>query len=198
MANSFDPIFQEKDLTSKLVVGFERLSEVFRVLLWEKSKETGLSPIQIQILLFIKHHDSNLANVSHLSREFNLKKPTISDAIKVLFEKDFITKEVGEDARAYTIRLSDKGQGLTKSLETFDNPLRKTIENLNTNKQRALYDGLVKVIFELNKAGIIEVQRTCFGCKFYESKGSDHYCTFIRKPLKNNELRLDCNDFIAP
>ena len=197
MANSFDPIIQEKDLTSKLVVGFERLSEVFRVLLWEKSKETGLSPIQIQILLFIKHHDTSLANVSQLSREFNLKKPTISDAIKVLFEKDFITKEIGEDARAYTIHLSNKGDDLAATLQTFDNPLRKTIESLKSSEQKALYEGLIKIIFELNKAGIIEVQRTCFGCKFHQRKGESHYCSFINKSLNNSDLRLDCNDFVA-
>ena len=196
MTNSFDPIIQEKDLTSKLVVGFERLSEVFRVLLWEKSKETGLSPIQIQILLFIKHHDTYLANVSQLSREFNLKKPTISDAIKVLFEKGFITKEIGEDARAYTIHLSDKGQDLTTSLQAFDDPLRKTIESLKFEEKSALYEGLIKIIFELNKVGIIKVQRTCFGCKFHQKKEGGDYCSFINKSLENSDLRLDCNDFI--
>ena len=87
MANLFDPKVQESDLSSKSVVGLERISEVFRVLLWQKSNETGLSPIQIQLLIFIKNHDSSLANVSQLAREFNMKKPTISDAVKVLFQK---------------------------------------------------------------------------------------------------------------
>ncbi|WP_462253609.1 MarR family winged helix-turn-helix transcriptional regulator [Ekhidna sp.] len=195
MRNSFDPKFQEEDLTSKIVVGIERLSEVFRVLLWEKSKETGLSPIQIQILLFLKSHDRSMANVSHLSKEFNLKKPTISDAVKVMFEKRLIDKETGEDARRYTISLTARGARLVDTLQDFDSPLRKSIEGMGLPANQAIYDGLVKVIFNLNQSGIIEVQRTCYGCQFHQKEANSHYCGFINKELKTEDLRLDCTDF---
>ena len=195
MESSFDPKIQETDLTSKVVVGIERLSEVFRVLLWEKSKETGLSPIQIQLLLFIKYHDRSLATVSHLSREFNLKKPTISDAIKTLFEKKLVQKEIGEDARGYTILLSRSGEKLTETLQSFDKPLKASIDSLSDEDQGKLYDGLVKIIFGLNQTGIIQVQRTCFGCSFYEKRTEGHFCQFIKEDLLNSELRLDCEDF---
>lgn len=197
MASSFDPKFQEKDLTSKVVVGIERLSEVFRVLLWEKSKETGLSPIQIQILLFIKHHDRSMANVSYLSKEFNLKKPTISDAIKVMFEKKLIEKEIGEDARRYTITLSTDGKKLADKLQSFDEPLRKSIDAIDETDRTKLYDGLVKIIFGLNQSGIIDVQRTCYGCQFHEKRSSESYCQYIKKTLKTDQIRLDCEDFQA-
>lgn len=195
MASSFDPKIQEKDLTSKIVVGIERLSEVLRVLLWEKSKETGLSPIQIQLLLFIKHHDRGLANVSHLSREFNLKKPTISDAIKVLFHKELIKKETGEDARAYTILLSAEGEKMVSTLEGFDKPLRDHVDQLDDANRDGLYDGLVMMIYGLSQSGVIDVQRTCFGCSFYEKNATGHYCQFIKRELLNNQIRLDCEDF---
>ncbi|MEL6557873.1 MAG: MarR family transcriptional regulator, partial [Bacteroidota bacterium] len=49
MKNStFNPEQQQKDISSKIVAGLERVSEVFKVLLWEKAKQVGLSPIQIQ------------------------------------------------------------------------------------------------------------------------------------------------------
>ncbi len=195
MSNSFDPKFQEEDLTSKIVVGIERLSEVFRVLLWEKSKETGLSPIQIQILLFLKSHDRSMATVSYLSKEFNLKKPTISDAVKVMFEKRLIDKETGEDARGYTISLTARGARLVDTLQDFDSPLRKSIQGMGLPANQAIYDGLVKVIFNLNQSGIIEVQRTCYGCQFYQKEANSHYCSFINKGLKTEDLRLDCTDF---
>jgi len=146
MANSFDPKLQEKDLTSKIVVGVERLSEVFRVLLWEKSKETGLSPIQIQILLFVKDHPGKMANVSALSKEFNLKKPTISDAVKVLFQKGYILKLGEDDARSYTISLSGEGKKLAKKLEDFDSPLKKVINELGSESQVSMYHSLVHLM----------------------------------------------------
>ena len=195
MANSFDPAFQEHDLTSKLVVGLERLSEVFRVLLWEQSKKTGLSPIQIQLLIFINNHHSKLANVSHLSKEFNLKKPTVSDAIKVLFNKGLIIREAGEDARAYTIRLTSEGVKMVSQVEGFAEPLRNSLSELSLDDKNSFYRALTEVIFKLNQTGIIQVQRTCYGCRYYEEKGKGHYCKLLDRPLQNKDLRLDCNEF---
>ena len=87
----FNPDQQEKDISSKIVAGLERISEVFKVLLWEKAKMVGLSPIQIQMLIFIAFHKQELCNVSHLAKEFNITKPTVSDAIKVLDKKKSVT-----------------------------------------------------------------------------------------------------------
>ena len=195
MANSFDPQVQKVDLTSKVVVGLERLSEVFRVLLWEKAKDTGLSPIQIQILLFLSTHDKMLANVSHLSKEFNLKKPTVSDAIKALHDKGLVLKEPGDDGRAYTIIPSDKGQHMIKQVEGFETPLIKAISTLSSDQKTSLHASLSQLIYQLNQAGIIETQRTCFGCSFYEKNTKGHYCQFIKKPLNGGDIRLDCDDF---
>ena len=78
---------QNAGLNSKIVAGLERLSQAFRTLLWEKAKEFGLSPIQIQVLIFIHYHSKEKSTVSYLAQEFNLTKPTISDAIKALEQK---------------------------------------------------------------------------------------------------------------
>ena len=197
MTNSFDLKQQESDITSKLVVGLERLSEVFRVLLWEQSKITGLSPIQIQILIFLKNHDESLANVSHLSSEFNLKKPTVSDAIKVLFAKGLIKKEAGVDARAYTIHLTGDGKRLVKEVQNFAEPLHSRLAELSVSDKQSFHKSLTQLIFRLNQAGIIQVQRTCFGCRFYEKNEASHYCNLLERSLEDKDLRLDCQEFEA-
>lgn len=53
MASAFNPERQESNIDSKIVVALERISEAFRVLLWDESRDTTLSPIQLQILIFI-------------------------------------------------------------------------------------------------------------------------------------------------
>ena len=83
---------QNFNLESKIVAGLERLSQVFRILLWEKAKENNLSPIQIQILNFVQHHSIEKNTVSYLAQEFNITKSTISDAVKVLEQKNLIKK----------------------------------------------------------------------------------------------------------
>ncbi len=87
MQSPFNRKSQQEDVTSKIVVGLEKISEAFRSMIWEYAKMKNLSPIQIQILIFLKNHEAALCNVSHLAKEFNLTKPTISDAIKVFTEK---------------------------------------------------------------------------------------------------------------
>ena len=118
--SSFDIRFQEKDTAAKIVAGLERIAEAFRVLIWERAKKLGLSPIQIQLLIFVAHHEQKLCNVSHLAQEFNLTKPTISDAIRVLAKKGLIKKEASAvDKRAYSILLSEEGKKIVGQTEGF-------------------------------------------------------------------------------
>ena len=58
MTNSvFNLDQQNSAVDAKIVAGLERLGEVFRTLLWQQSRETGLSRIQIQLLLFLAFHE---------------------------------------------------------------------------------------------------------------------------------------------
>ena len=90
--SAFNPDQQNNDLASKTVAALERISQVYRLLLWDHAKDLGLSPIQIQLLIFVGHHKAALCNVSYLAKEFNVTKPTISDAVRVLFQKGTIEK----------------------------------------------------------------------------------------------------------
>ncbi|WP_460218288.1 MarR family winged helix-turn-helix transcriptional regulator [Psychroserpens sp. MEBiC05023] len=194
--STFNPKQQEKDISSKIVAGMERISEVFKVLLWEKAKLVGLSPIQIQILIFIAFHKQQLCNVSHLAKEFNVTKPTISDAIRVLSKKGLIIKNVSSsDNRSYSISLSDFGNEIVSQTYDFSNPLKEQVDKLSTSELDSLFETLSQLIYKLNRNGILSVQRTCYGCKFHhKNKGSD-YCNLLQKELLNNEIRLDCPEF---
>lgn len=194
--STFNPEQQEKDISSKIVAGLERVSEVFKVLLWEKAKLVGLSPIQIQILIFIAFHKQNLCNVSHLAKEFNITKPTISDAIRVLDKKGLIVKNVSpSDSRRYSISLSDLGNKIVSQTYDFSNPLKKQINGFSKPELESLFGTLSQLIYKLNRNGILSVQRTCFGCKFYEKNNGNDYCNLLQKELMSQEIRLDCPEF---
>ncbi len=194
----FNPARQNTNLTAKITSGLERIASVFRVLLWDHAKTIGLSPIQIQLLIFVAHHDDALCNVSHLAKEFNLTKPTISDALKVLVQKDLTEKVPSElDKRAFTVILTAKGKEVVASTELFASPVEASIDKLSTPDKEQLFSTLEELIVGLNKAGIISVQRTCAGCRFYEKKANGHFCHFLDKNLLSNELRIDCPEFEA-
>ncbi|MBR9919487.1 MAG: MarR family transcriptional regulator [Bacteroidetes bacterium] len=192
----FDPNKQSVSLSAKITAGLERISGVFRTLLWEHAKNIGLSPIQIQLLIFVSAHPGNLGTVSHLAREFDLSKPTISDAVRVLAKKELIRKIPStRDKRAYGIVLTQAGQSMVKETELFASPLEKSIDKLTLPEKEQLFFSLKQLIFTLHKTGVISVQRSCFGCRFYSGNNQTHYCQFLEQNLKPAELRIDCPEF---
>ena len=194
--STFNPEQQEKELSSKIVAGLERVSEVFKVLLWEKAKLVGLSPIQIQLLIFIAFHKQDLCKVSHLAKEFNVTKPTISDAIKVLNQKGLIVKDFSSsDSRSYSILLSDLGRDVVSKTDDFSRPLQKEINSFSTSELESLFGTISELIYKLNRNGILSVQRTCYGCKFYDKNKLGDYCNLMQKPLLKQEIRLDCPEY---
>lgn len=194
--SSFNIEFQQHSVTSKIVVGLERISEVFKVLLWEHAKTIGLSPIQIQILIFINYHKKDLCNVSHLAMEFNITKPTVSDAIKVLNKKGYVTKKYSShDSRTYSILLTDLGKKIVVSTENFADPLVNQLNTIGEADLENLLKSLSKLIYQLNNSGILTVQRTCYACKFYDKSEGRDYCTLMEKELLTSDIRLDCPEY---
>lgn len=194
--STFNPAHQEKDISSKIVAGLERVSEVFKILLWEKAKLVGLSPIQIQILIFIAFHKRALCNVSHLAKEFNVTKPTVSDAVKILAKKELIIKDFSSsDSRSYSIILSELGTQIVTETYDFSIPLKKQLDGFSSAELESLFGTLSHLIFKLNRNGILSVQRTCYGCKFYQKNQDSDYCNLLQKKLMTREIRLDCPEF---
>jgi len=195
--STFNPEQQQKDISSKIVAGMERISEVFKILLWDKAKQVGLSPIQIQILIFLAFHKRELCNVSHLAKEFNVTKPTVSDAVRILDKKGFILKDFSSaDSRSYTIILSDLGIELVSKTYDFSDPLKTQVKGLSPVELQSLFRTLSQLIYKLNRVGILSVQRTCFGCKFYKKHNEIHYCNLLEVELLNEDIRIDCPEYI--
>ena len=187
---------QNNDLNNKIVAGLERLSQVFRILLWDKAKEQGLSPIQIQLLIFIRHHSSNKATISYLAQEFNFTKPTISDAIKILEEKKLVKKTVHRtDTRSYTIQLTAAGEKIVLATENFANPLTEIISQAGSADKNILWQHITNLIVQLNKLEVISVQRTCYNCKHFAFKDKNHFCNLLNQKLLTQDIRIDCVEF---
>lgn len=192
----FNLINQNSSLDNKIVAGLERLSQVFRILLWEKAKEHGLSPIQIQLLIFIQYHSTDKCTVSYLAQEFNFTKPTISDAIKVLEQKNFIKKNTdSSDTRSYTIQLTASGKKIVLETENFANPITEIITKSNEADKLILWENISNLISLLNRQEIISIQRTCFNCGHYTIKNKDAFCSLLNQKLLTKDIRIDCEEF---
>lgn len=195
----FNPHFSSINTASKIVVAFERIAEAFRVMLWQASKSTGLSPLQIQILTFLSFHPPLQCKVSYLAQEFNMTKPTVSDAIKTLEEKELITKITeASDTRSYTINLTPKGVLLAQETSLFAQKFNDALVGMPPIEQEFLLEHLVAIIYSFHKEGILTMQRTCFTCTYHSRStmsiptSGQSYCRMLDQHLHSSDIRLDC------
>jgi len=192
----FNLINQNSNLDNKIVTGLDRISQVFKTLLWEKSKNYNLSPIQIQLLIFIQYHSEEKTTISYLAQEFNLSKPTISDTVKTLEQKQFIQKIINnKDTRSYRIELTQTGKLLVLDTENFVNPLTEIIKNLDQTDKSVLWENITNIIQQLNELKIISIQRTCLKCKYFSENNNISFCNLLNQNLKTEDIRIDCVEF---
>lgn len=201
MSSVFDPTEQNKNIDAKIVAGLERISRVFRVLLWDMAKKENLSPIQIQFLIYLLYNKPSRRNITSISEEFNLTKATVSDAISSLEKKNLIKKDkdIG-DKRSSIIKLTPKGKKVASQLSTWTDVLRNNLKKLNQREKETILEFILKFIESLYDAGVITLQRMCFSCVYLKKDPSPHsnptyYCNFLAKTLSVSELRLDCDDY---
>ncbi|CAN5587384.1 hypothetical protein BH11BAC2_BH11BAC2_05610 [soil metagenome] len=182
-----------KNLDGRLITALEKIGEIFRVMLWDVAKETGLSPIQIQILIFLRNHHEPLRRVAHLAREFNLTKATISDAVRVLEEKHLIIKLPDpNDARSQILKLTITGVNISKELNHFSDPLQSVLGKMEESTKADLYSTTIKLLNQLAQDKVINSQRMCFTCTFFDNHGVGGYCNYLNKDLTHGEVKVDC------
>lgn len=192
----FNLNIQNESTGNKIVAGLERLSHVFKALLWEKAKEYGLSPVQIQILIFVQYHSNEKNTVSYLAKEFSITKPTVSDAVKILLQKGLLEKAADvTDTRSFTLSLTDEGKKIVAETENFANPVGTVVSGISEAEQEVIWGTISTLITKLNSQGIIKVQRECKSCRHLAVSNNTYFCSLLKQPLAIADLRIDCPEF---
>jgi DNA-binding MarR family transcriptional regulator len=198
MPSIFDVKKQHHDVDSKIAAALERLSQAFRVLLWEKNKDYNLSPIQIQLLVYLLFHPPDQSTIGQLAREFTLTPATVSDAITSLEKKALVRREWREaDRRIASVLLTATGRKTARQLSTWANVLQENIAEFAPAEKVVVMKFLMRLIESLQQAGVITIARMCLTCKFFQPSAhpaskAPHHCQLLDKPLAEVELRLDC------
>jgi DNA-binding MarR family transcriptional regulator len=189
----FNPDIQNASNDALIVAALERVGESFRVMLWEQAKEHGLSPIQVQCLIFLNGHHESMATVTYLSKQFNVTKATMSDVIRVLTEKKLVVKKDNkEDTRAQVLKLTAQGKKTATAAGGFANVLLNQIGQLTDRQKTGLKTILLDLIYSLYKEKIITMQRMCFTCTHFSTADNKHFCNLLQIFLTPDHLRLDC------
>lgn len=187
----------DKEINTKIVAGLEKISQAFKVILWNENKKYGLSPIQLQIIVFLLSHNEEFRTISNLANEFNTTKASISDSVKLLEKKGFVYKEKNKnDSRVSTITLTEKSINIAKEISKFSEVIANTVDKISPEKKVILLESLLEIIHELFNQNIISIQRMCFTCCYYnKSEDNNYFCSIMSKEIKSLNLEVDCNEY---
>ena len=200
-ASPFDPNGQNQppNLDRKIVAALERLSGVFRQLLWQEATQSGLSPLQVQVVVFLRFHRAGQGTVSYLAREYHVSRATMSEAVKTLEQKQLLRRHADPaDLRSHSLQLTAAGQQLADQASRFANSLTPPVAGLPAQQKLSLYLTLFSLIHQLQQAGVVPVQRMCFSCRYYgQQTPGAHFCHLLHIPLQGPQLRIDCPEHEA-
>jgi DNA-binding MarR family transcriptional regulator len=195
--------FRKPEVDRLIILILEKLSQVFRSLLWDNAKQMQLSPIQIQFLVHIGSHSKKYSSVSEIARAFKLTAPTVSDAIKTLETKGLIQKIISpRDRRRFPIALTRKGLEITEKLSSWYEPLLIHLPESSDKNRESVLLYLFQFMDSLKNKKLINGINPCLSCNFFRDKnnvGNDEefYCTLRKVSLKTGELQLNCPNYTS-
>lgn len=199
----FDPSNQE-DINRKIAVGFERITQVLKTLVWNESKVSGLSPIQIQFLTALEHEARDEWTITDFATRFHLTPATVSDALTTLEKKGLVERTQGsEDRRTVFVSMTAEGKRQARKISRWLNALEDHVSGLTEEDKPVLLKSLMFLIAAFQEKGLIVINRMCISCAYFRPNAHadahfPHHCAYIDKPLGNAELRMDCPDFEMP
>jgi len=203
MATSvFDPSDQES-IERKIAVGFERISQILKTLIWNESKTSGLSPIQIQFMVALAFDAKRDWTIGELASRFQLTPATVSDALTALEEKDLVRRMRGkEDKRTVYLSPTSEGKRLAKRLGGWMNVLQEYVAQLGREEKAVLLKSLMQLIYRFQQEGLISTAQICTTCTYFrpnvhKSTTKPHHCAYIDIAFGDAELRIDCPDHAA-
>lgn len=183
---------------ARVAAAIERLGQLSRLLLWEASRNAreprSLSPVQIQILVFLSGHAPELCRVGALARELMVTPATVSDSVSALERKGLVAKSpAADDRRSTVLELTATGRAAAASLSAWAAPLEEAVVEMEDAGE--LLAQLLALIAGLERRGVVSGTRMCPTCHHFVERGAEKagaYCRLMDKPLSPSELRIDC------
>ena len=184
-----------------ILYSLEKIAQAQNFYLWEIAKEEKLSPLQIKFIEYIKNNLLENCTVSNLSIEFDIKKPTVSDSIKNLFQKGLIQKIPDKnDKRIYYIKLTDKIIDIINEIDRRNKNILQLISTIPQSEKNIVSGFLIKLIKSYYQSGIIQKTKICLGCHNFKSNSfpgsvQPHYCQFTKLKMSENDIKINCKEF---
>ncbi|HXG41874.1 MAG TPA: MarR family winged helix-turn-helix transcriptional regulator [Dehalococcoidia bacterium] len=186
-----------QDLDGKVLAALERVAQSFRVLQWQAAREHRLTPLQLQLLVRLLAHRDGLY-ASGLAKALGVTRATASEAVASLLAKGLVERRPSpSDRRRLLLGLTGRGRQVALQAAAWGEAARAALQQVPREGRASLLLFLMRLIAELQRAGVVTVARMCITCRFFRpdvAPGSPqpHFCTLLGEPLAVEALRVDC------
>jgi len=187
-------------LPHRLASALSKVSVSIKRRLWRDAAARRISPLQAQVLAFLKQRPTHSATVSDITRMLGVTMPTASDVIAVLARRGLLRKfRTQEDGRVFTVMLTARGRRRAEQVMGWPDFLLWAAELLPEEEQENLLRTLVKLIKSIQERGEIPVARMCVTCAHFrpyvhEDAQRPHHCALVNAPFGDRLIRIDCNE----
>lgn len=180
-----------------------RISQAIKKITQMDSDEAGLSPLQIQTLLFIFHTRPDMASIGHLANAIGASHVTAVKIVNGLMDKGLAAKEKHPvDKRITTLLLTTSGEELVGRLGKWGDRLEASLQGMSEEAMGQLETGLGGIVHALRNEGYLAVAEPCAGCMHFQpnsgSAAEPHYCKMINRYLSEEQSLKECPEHTKP
>jgi DNA-binding MarR family transcriptional regulator len=187
-------------LPHRLASALSKVSVSLKRRLWRDAAHRHISPLQAQILAFLRQRSTHGATVSDITKMLGVTMPTASDVIAVLTRRGLLRKFRTEaDGRVFTVLLTARGRRRAEQVMGWPDFLLWAAELLPVEEQESLLRTLIKLIRSIQERGEIPVARMCVTCTHfrpYVNQDSErpYHCALVNADFGDRLIRIDCNE----
>jgi len=184
----------EQDASGRMIVWpLERLARLMRA----REHEGGLNPAQWEALRFLGRANRFSNSPGALTRYLGATKGTISQTVKALERKGYVTKAArGGAAKALSLSLTPKGVEALQR-DPWAN-LAAAAEDLGGKTRRRMHRGLTELLSQQVAQGGLDTFGSCGSCRYFRERGREdepggpHHCMLFDEALSEEEAARIC------
>jgi len=201
--SSFDPRYRRDNVPGNVAIALARIGQAVGILLRRKGAAHGLTPTQVQALLFLAYARPGVRTIGGLAQRLGCTMATASGIATALERRGLLVREPWpQHRRTITLRLTPEGQALVQQVDGALDELEGIIRELSEEEQAALLRATQRIVRRLAEGGLVVVYEMCWACGFFrpyahpEDPATPHHCAFMDAPLPEADTYTECPDFV--
>lgn len=172
----------------------ERIGNLLRTQIRKAGNDLGLQPVHLQALDYLarcnRYSDTSAAVTDYLGAT----KGTVSQTLKVLERKAYITKVIDAgDKRVQHLKVSKSGHELLSACWP-PSMFHEASERLGETDRNQMAELLTRMLRELQRANQSRTFGVCKSCSFFRSDGSRYHCGLTTERLSLADSEKICRE----